>query len=213
MPLLLGFNMAKRIPEIKPLPEGKVPEYGISGVTHEQDAMVRGHISDAAVDAYPTGGIAFLPAEQYNKIAKQIMQQGKFGDQQIGRGQNAQESWGPQGSTRMGNGFSIRNANRVYLNADLLNNQKQLKDTLFHELGHLASKDASEDSADRVRDTEYMPRAKAQEQLTSTVGQLPMRPVAAAPLPEPLPPPPTMTPLGHIGSPEEDSYKLKALPR
>ena len=205
--------MAK-IPAIKPLPEGKAPEYGISGVNPEQDAMVRAHISDAAIDAYPTGGIAFLPADQYTKIAKQIMQQGKFGDQQIGRGQNAQESFGTQGSTRIGNGFSLRGANRIYLNADLLSNQKQLKDTLFHELGHLTSKDASEDSADHVRDTEYMPRAKAQEQLTSTVGQLPMRPVTAAPLPEPLPPPaPPVPPLGRIGSPEEDAYKLKALPR
>lgn len=173
--LLPALMQAESHP-IKALPNGIAPSYGVSGVTPEQEAMVRGYISDMAPDAYPTGGIAFVPADKYKKLARQI-QNGTFMGRQVGHGEGAQETFGPQGSTHLGNGFSVRGMGRTWLNADLLNRPEQLKQVLAHEMGHFASSNASEDSADEYKDKVYAPRMKAQEQLSNTVMAMPPRPI------------------------------------
>ncbi len=205
--------MPKKNQTIKPLstslPSGK---YYITGVTPEQEEKVRGHIGDIAPDVYPDQ-IAFLPSDKFRAVQDQISK-GHLGQTPIKVGERNSNQEGH--NFQLGNAFSLTSNGRMYVDAKMLENEKELKPLLAHELGHFAAgpKDQSEWEANEWRDKVYLPRAKAQEQLTSTVGQLPMRPVTAAPLPEPLPPPaPPVPPLGRIGSPEEDAYKLKALPR
>lgn len=158
--------------KLLPLPNGQAPEYGVSGVTPEDESRVRALISDMTPDKYPTGGIAFIPGDTYKKLTSQISRTGTFGGMQVGRGDGAQESFGSQGSTHIGDGFSIRSMGRTWLNGDVLNDPKRLKEVLAHELGHFAAHDASEDKADEYKDV-YLKRAGTQEQLSKQVGDLP----------------------------------------
>ena len=191
--------MSKKIPAIKALPNGQAPDYGISGVTPEQETYVRGMISDMAPDAYPYG-IAFVPADQFKKTTNEIARTGMFGGMQVGRGEGAQESFGSQGSTHIADGFSIRPMRRIWINGDDLNDPKRLQGVLAHEMGHMAAKDASEDAADHIKDTEYLPRMKAQQQLSDTVmHELPLR--TSQPI------------LGSALPPEEPTETAQGMPR
>jgi hypothetical protein len=193
--------MPKKNEPIKSLPGGKVPEYFVSGVSPEDEARVRAHISDMAPDAYPQQ-IAFLPAEQYRKVASQISKQGTFGGAQISRGNKSQESFGSNGGTQIGNAFSMPSTTgRMYVNADLLHPKREndLKDLLGHELGHFAAvpkHDSSEDTADEWRDKVYRPREKQQEALTKTMADLPATHYLGSALPPVQPLAPAQTYLG-----------------
>lgn len=165
--------MAKNKPAPE-IPSSKtVNDIGISGpLTDKQSADLRNLISQMAPNTLPSS-IAFVPADAYKKTTSQISRTGMFGGMQIGRGDGAQESFGSQGSTHLGNGFSIRSMGRTWLNADILNDPKQLKATLAHEIGHFNSPDASEDAADANKDV-YLKRVDQIGKIDNAVASLPV---------------------------------------
>jgi hypothetical protein len=161
--------------QANPVPEPD--DYSVTGATPEQEKQVRGWIADAAPEVKPNT-IVYLPSKQYNKVRSQL-ENGFLGDQRVGStsGQGGSESFGRSGSvvnTHIGDGFSLRSAKRIYLNADTLKNDKRARDVLYHELGHLKANTASEEVADEGKDT-FNKREKNVQQITSMVDQLPLR--------------------------------------
>lgn len=126
-----------------------------------------------APNQYPTGGMVFLHGQEWDKLRQQV-EQGAFGGQRVARssGNNGQEHFGQGNHTNIGNGFSIRAADRSYFNADALSNPSVGIPLIAHELGHFAAPDASEDAANKVRDI-YMGRLQQQQRDQMMVGLTP----------------------------------------
>ena len=155
-----------------PLPHYTVQE--MDGPAPAEDKLkILNWVSAAAPDSYPEA-IILVPRKEYDKLRTSIRHQ-MLGGQVISAssGKNGQEHFGGLHPTQVGDGFSIRSIGRIYLNADILKKSNYAKEILFHELGHLAADDASEDKANKFRNL-YIKRSKDTEALWNGIKSLPV---------------------------------------
>ncbi len=154
----------------------RLPHYVVQGMSgpapREDEQKIRDWVTAAAPDRYPEA-IILVRQKQYDRLRGSIQHQ-MLGGRVISpsSGKNGQEHFGGLRPTQIGDGFSIRCVGRIYLNADILQHAGHGKEILFHELGHIAADDASEDKADKFRDV-YLKRCKSTEAIWNGIRNLP----------------------------------------
>jgi hypothetical protein len=158
----------------------------------DQDRMVTNLINSMTPNREPRNGIVFVPKEQYDKIRMGIEHGTLFG-KPIGNPEGGQEDWAG-GGTRLGDGFSLPQHDRTYLNNALLADPQRLASVLAHELGHNAAwyadpkhPDFSEDEADRWRNV-LLDRRNQYIKLFQAIGKVPMNRPLQLGSPDVLPP-------------------------
>lgn len=145
----------------------------------DQDRMVTNLINSMTPNRAPQNGIIFVPQAQYDKIRMGIEHGSLFG-KPIGNPEGGQEDWAGGTGTRLGDGFSLPQYNRMYLNNALLADPKRLASVMAHELGHFAAwtadpkhPDFSEDEADRWKNVLLDRRTQVMKMLQA-VGNVPL---------------------------------------
>lgn len=117
----------------------------------DQEHAVRELINSMAPEQVPTNGLIFVPEKKYKEIQAEINRGYLFGNPiSTGNEENFRI-----GGDLLGNGFSLPQHRRTYVNAAVLNDPKELEHVLSHEFGHNAAwlsnpkrADLSEEGAD-----------------------------------------------------------------
>jgi hypothetical protein len=141
----------------------------------QHEAMVRDMMNKMSPEQTPVGGMVFVPEGKYNQIKDQISHGYLFGKKiSTGNEENFQ-----MGGDVLGDGFSLPQYRKTFMNAALLNNPQKLQQVLAHELGHNAAwladrkhPDLSEAGADSFKDA-YLKRAKDTTKNWAAITNLP----------------------------------------
>jgi hypothetical protein len=171
------YDAAKHHFEIVTADEAGTPQY----LPPKQEAQVRNLLNSMAVDQTPMGGMIFVPEKKYKQIQAEMNRGYLFGNKvATGNEENFQ-----LGGDMLGNGFSLPQYRRTYMNAAILNDPKELEHVLAHELGHNAAwladpnhADLSERGAEDFADV-YQKRGRDTRKLWADIENLPMRHVVA----------------------------------
>lgn len=179
---------------VKPVSGGVAPFYDIvmadpQGIARPMPQLqmqgIRDTINSFAPDQYPTGGLVFIPQNQWVQMQRELATRGTLWGQRVSNSPGSEERFGGvnamMGGSRLGDGFTVPSIHRTYVNAGILGNPNHLQEILAHELGHHAAEwddprhsDPSEYAADQFKKA-YLQRGHQTQALWNAVNQLPLQ--------------------------------------
>jgi|SRR5215469_1179403 len=133
-------------------------------------------VIDAAAPSKLPDTIVVLPHKQFRNFASQVVG-GSIGGKRVSNAQGSEEHFGISGSsgtTGIGDGFSMVQLGRMYLDSDTLKNPNRLREILTHELGHFQVGRGTEAEADSVKNQSLNPAAKKALKEWAAVNSLPV---------------------------------------